>query len=405
MRSFVQRERTRSLRACGGRAPRLLLSLLIGVALIDGADLGRISVPVTYVLIQAATFAAARNELSKGFVFTPAPRAPLAADPDDMYANNLQFLPGNAPKSASGGHGATAALNAGADVTSSPPWEESGRRKEEGIQYDGYRTTTPPPFRFPRGRQNSTAPDGPSIRRHAKNSFDDPSESTSSTTPPRLSTTSPPPQGNPAATKVGVGETANEECPVYFHGQGCLKRCKPEIHCSGNGRCSHEGNCVCYDGFHGDDCAKECFEEHGCAAIEHGCAVGFFGDDCTNHMIDFDVANGRPVGVEGSLECYFNFEGQTCDQCATGYYGRNCENFCKSDTTCNARGFCSQHGLCACLQGFRGENCEQCAQGFYGADCSIFCDTNTTCSGTGMCDLEGSCVCDEGFTGKECEKD
>ena len=205
-------------------------------------------------------------------------------------------------------------------------------------------------------------------------------------------------------------ETANEECPVHFHGQGCLKRCKPEIHCSGNGRCSYEGSCVCYDGFHGDDCANKCIggsflEEHGCAAIEHGCAVGFFGDDCTNHMIDFDVANGRPVGVEGSIECYFNFEGKICDQCTTGYYGRNCENFCKSDTTCNARGFCSQYGLCSCMQGFRGENCEQCAQGFYGADCSIFCDTKTTCGGTGMCDGEGSCVCDEGFTGEKCEKD
>jgi len=205
-------------------------------------------------------------------------------------------------------------------------------------------------------------------------------------------------------------ETANEECQVYFHGQGCLKRCKPEIHCSGNGRCSYEGSCVCYDGFHRDDCANKCngssfLEEHACAAIEHGCAVGFFGDDCTNHMIDFDVANGRPVGVEGSIECYFNYKGKTCDQCETGYYGRNCENFCKSYTTCNARGFCSQSGLCSCMQGFRGENCEQCAQGFYGADCSIFCDAKTTCSGTGICDRQGSCVCDEGFTGEKCEKD
>lgn len=208
-------------------------------------------------------------------------------------------------------------------------------------------------------------------------------------------------------------------CAKNMYGETCEKGCV-DGKCSGNGRCSMEGDCLCYDGFGGDDCsvpvctAKDCDagECHGnmvlhadgnltkCPSGEYGCGEGFFGDDCSINEMTAEF--GR-TDMDGDMECFLNFEGRECAQCAMWFYGEHCTSFCKSATTCTGRGYCGHDGSCACLPGFKGSTCDECAEGFYGQRCSDVCDTHTKCSGTGRCDINGLCICDEGFAGDNCE--
>ncbi|MCB0516750.1 MAG: hypothetical protein R2798_04670 [Chitinophagales bacterium] len=78
--------------------------------------------------------------------------------------------------------------------------------------------------------------------------------------------------------------------------------------------------------------------------------------------------------------------------CATGYYGTNCETFCGE----HSLGYDLTTGTCIC------EN------GYTGADCSQLIDpcANVSCGDHGTCvvDTDGtaSCACNTGWTGTDC---
>ena len=90
-------------------------------------------------------------------------------------------------------------------------------------------------------------------------------------------------------------------------------------------------------------------------------------------------------------------------ECASGYYGVKCEQFCVSAMTCNGRGYCARDGSCACLPGFAGVHCDECHDGFYGKNCEARCKTKLTCGGVGRCTGNADCACQEGLTGDACD--
>lgn len=77
----------------------------------------------------------------------------------------------------------------------------------------------------------------------------------------------------------------------------------------------------------------------------------------------------------GQCNCQSQWSGQSCSDCATGYFGVNCQNACPggAKSPCNSHGSCGSgvkgSGLCACTTGWAGSACDVCDSGFTGTTC------------------------------------
>ena len=129
--------------------------------------------------------------------------------------------------------------------------------------------------------------------------------------------------------------------------------------CSGHGRCTATGHCLCDRGFTGDACDR----------VEAACP-----GNCAGH--------GRCDGEQ--CICDPGFGGRDC--------GRAIRRVCPS--SCSGRGTCHTDGTCTCNPGFSGRACDVLVR-------SVGCAHN--CSGRGFC-AGGSCVCVAGLSGAACER-
>eukprot|EP01064_Diplonema_japonicum_P033410 TRINITY_DN656_c0_g2_i1.p1 TRINITY_DN656_c0_g2~~TRINITY_DN656_c0_g2_i1.p1 ORF type:complete len:2097 (+),score=317.64 TRINITY_DN656_c0_g2_i1:49-6339(+) len=106
-----------------------------------------------------------------------------------------------------------------------------------------------------------------------------------------------------------------------------------------------------------------------------------------------------------------HWAGLMCNDCASGWAGSTCTTPCQggSCAPCNGHGVCdagfSGGGSCSCSQslanGFwQGISCEECLTGYYGPDCKSRC-TASACNGHGKChegrEGDGSCLCFDGW--------
>uniref|UniRef100_A0A8C3BMN8 Stabilin 1 n=1 Tax=Cairina moschata TaxID=8855 RepID=A0A8C3BMN8_CAIMO len=98
---------------------------------------------------------------------------------------------------------------------------------------------------------------------------------------------------------------------------------------------------------------------------------------------------------------------QWVPQCCKNHYGRDCRA-CPGglEAPCGNRGTCDDKirgsGRCNCSQAFIGTSCELCAPGRYGPNCQeCNCTENGVCNG-GL-HGDGFCFCAEGWTGERCE--
>jgi len=172
-------------------------------------------------------------------------------------------------------------------------------------------------------------------------------------------------------------------CPSHTKFVGILcDDCYTRSHASDPTQCKG----VCLDDYYGGKCNNLCLpngtasDPGECERIKAGggsCSLCNSHGSCDN--------SGQCVCDSG----YFNGRGSVSDQC-----GMTCEGGCPSD-----RGECKSVGSslqCFCFDGFFGKNCEQ------------SCKSNNTlpCSGHGTCEILASsglqCICDAHYTGEDC---
>ena len=220
-------------------------------------------------------------------------------------------------------------------------------------------------------------------------------------------------------------------CPPDADGLACEKQICP-LGCSGNGKCSKGGRCVCDVGWGGPSCAvRHCAglgswtltlcSGHG-ACLPNGtcaCRPGWKGLDCATVMCPAD-ASGKECSGHGlcrdDSKCYCNpnYGGPACE---LALCPRGNPILGKDHLTCSGKGVCV-NGKCECQRGYGGEACEDgCTPG-----------DSSTCSGHGSCDAIGvmqesfplsfappaapapasgesphhKCNCEEGYRGPTC---
>ncbi|XP_060554309.1 multiple epidermal growth factor-like domains protein 10 [Ruditapes philippinarum] len=134
----------------------------------------------------------------------------------------------------------------------------------------------------------------------------------------------------------------------------CSLRCREE--CSSCISYKYCNNCT--DGGHLCHCktrnesskiCASCYRRNYGNYCNRSCSVG-----CKNHLCDFNA---------GTCECIHNFQGDYCDRCIDGKYGRKCEKQCER---CYPGTACEKHsGVC-----------DECVEGFYSRTCDLPCSAN-----------------------------
>eukprot|EP00760_Papus_ankaliazontas_P028068 PhM_4_TR3511/c1_g1_i1/m.60887 len=129
----------------------------------------------------------------------------------------------------------------------------------------------------------------------------------------------------------------------------------------------------------------------------------------------------------GTCVCHQNYSagmwtGPRCDRCSKDYYGSTCGTYCTPALSCGGHGACNSLGQCACTSRYAGLSCGACVPGFeypYCVNCtsperytpmgstqrcSADCNVQETCSGHGRCspDKTKTCVCSAGYAAFDC---
>uniref|UniRef100_A0A8B9P0K9 Laminin subunit alpha 3 n=1 Tax=Apteryx owenii TaxID=8824 RepID=A0A8B9P0K9_APTOW len=164
----------------------------------------------------------------------------------------------------------------------------------------------------------------------------------------------------------------------------------------------------------------------------HGHATDCYYDaDVDQHQESLNI-HGHYKGGGVCINCQHNTAGVNCEKCAKGYYRPYGVPVRAHDgcipCSCNlelAEGCEEGSGRCYCKQNFQGESCEQCADGFYGfpfciripvypftspnprdamagdiiaCQCSPHGSHHSTCEPTA-----GQCECQTGVMGRQCD--
>ena len=159
------------------------------------------------------------------------------------------------------------------------------------------------------------------------------------------------------------------------------------------------------------------------------CTPGFYGDATVGTPSDCRACPCPLVSQTFSPTCFLATDTlPTCDSCATGYTGRNCE-FCQDGyfgspkllgsrcTTCSCSGNIdlSQTGNCnrttgeclLCLNNTTGFECELCAPGYHGdalTDSCVPCQCNRVGREDNLCQADtGVCACKLHVVGSQCD--
>ncbi|XP_064363379.1 laminin subunit alpha-3 isoform X2 [Dromaius novaehollandiae] len=240
------------------------------------------------------------------------------------------------------------------------------------------------------------------------------------------------------------GETCNHCCPGYNQKQwqaataGNMNICEP-CNCHGhatdcyydadvdrrheslNIQGHYEGGGVCINcqhntaGVNCEKCAKGYYRPYGVPVRAH--------DGCTPCSCNLEHAEGCEEG-SGRCYCKQNFQGESCEQCADGFYGfpfciripvypftsPNPRDAMAGDIVecnCGARGSvantCGPRGQCLCHSNYAGLRCDQCAPGYYSYPSCL--RINSECDPSGSFGSHfGYCQCLQHVEGPTCSK-
>ncbi|XP_056188731.1 laminin subunit alpha-3 [Falco biarmicus] len=255
------------------------------------------------------------------------------------------------------------------------------------------------------------------------------------------------------------GETCDHCCPGYNQKQwqpataGSTNICEP-CNCHG-----HATDCY-YDA--DVDQRRESLNIHGyyegggvCINCQHNtagincekCAKGYYRpygvsagapDGCISCSCNSERAEGCEEG-SGRCFCKQNFQGESCERCAAGFYGypfcvhtpvypftspnpRDAmagdiiEGGCKPGyfgpqclpCQCHGTGVlggdCDGNtGQCRCRTGFWGFSCDACAAGYFHYPFCQVCECNLAGTQPEVCDFLGRCLCRSGVAGLQCD--
>ena len=230
------------------------------------------------------------------------------------------------------------------------------------------------------------------------------------------------------------------QCAAEYVGFPNCVNCHVDGTCNGHGVCLASGACACNTGYDGSSCQQ--------------CTTGYTGyPNCVPSCNTGNCIHGTCI-TPGTCQCDLQWAGSTCNTCntAAGYYGTNCDVYCKADSTCLGHGTCNSNGLCSCNNNFQGTSCDLCvnsiynypscdtacnsgncvhgtcigngdcscdqgwatpAEGskcsvctsnYYGSSCNVYCHATTTCNGHGSCNSTGVCVCAPSHQGTHCDQ-
>lgn len=176
--------------------------------------------------------------------------------------------------------------------------------------------------------------------------------------------------------------------------------------CNGHGHCGPTGGCECDEGWFttlgGEQCALSC-ETAGITCQEGKgvcqslggelqcvCEPGFYGKNCEDSC---KSTNDLPCSGHGT--CGLTSLGAPTCTCDTHYIGSMCQYECPGDktfpTTCSGHGRCdletnddgTEQAVCLCNKD----------SAWVGVDCS--CNSKYTCSGHGVCQDDATCECND----------
>ncbi|WAR30160.1 PTPRS-like protein [Mya arenaria] len=209
------------------------------------------------------------------------------------------------------------------------------------------------------------------------------------------------------------GQTCDKECGAYCQTcdrtNGCLQ-CLPGYYTHNNicAECSYRSNgCTCtskeqcsgcVDGYFLDPplcskCPEYCSNCNKSSlfgsTVCTSCPADTFGKTC-QYFCSQDCKNGY---------CDEENPDETCSQCANGRFGEKCEHICSLG--CEPRNCTKETGSCTCKAGWNGQRCETCMDGYYGRHCNNSCPN--LCQ---TCDKNGQCLdkCQPGYRGESCQE-
>uniref|UniRef100_A0A6J0SY58 Laminin subunit alpha-3 n=1 Tax=Pogona vitticeps TaxID=103695 RepID=A0A6J0SY58_9SAUR len=227
-----------------------------------------------------------------------------------------------------------------------------------------------------------------------------------------------------------------EPCNCHGHATDCyydpeVDRRKESLNLYGQ----YQGGGVCINcqhntaGVNCEKCVKGYYRPYGISVMTtHGCI------SCSCNP---EYSDGCEEG-SGRCYCKHNYQGESCDQCAEGYYsfpfcyrnpvhpvptpspedpsaghivGGGCKPgfFGPNCLPCQCRGTgvlnpdCDQKtGQCQCRAGFQGATCDRCALGYFHYPFCQTCDCDLAGTQPEICDSHGRCLCRSEVDGHQC---